>query len=167
LNTKPDIFIPNSTTNPLIDVLLEKYDKYEILWYHWKYDGPPFLHVVKRTEDFEPIIIVYNDKNSISCVITRRAWEYRIYDSGDGLILPPVLLFEEDFHHPLLQTKKNRVQFNQKASLLVQEPYRTKSITHSQISPKFRIGKGHFTNLPPRRISEPKDIAQKAYEYYK
>jgi hypothetical protein len=54
MRPKPKIFIPEEGNNTLKEVLLERYDNFDIYWYHWPEDGSLFW-----VEDYEPVIILY------------------------------------------------------------------------------------------------------------
>ena len=35
----PEIFMPNSSDNVLIEILFEEHERFDIFWYHWPHDG--------------------------------------------------------------------------------------------------------------------------------
>lgn len=159
----------DSQENPYIVAHVEEYSNYDIIWYEWKYDGPPAVGKLFNLPDFEPVIILYKD-NKITCVIVRNAWNYIPSSIKDeNLILPPHIVFETDYHHPLVKTQNNEDDFNKKiSSLMTKSDYDVNTINASAISPKFRIGTGHPTKIKKfwQNIVDPKDYADQAYAYY-
>jgi len=105
LRVDPIIFIPNESKNPLNEVLVEKYDDFDIFWYHWPKDGEDWFHFIFREEDYEPVIVVYcNDK--VVCTITRAHWEYQHNDIKEmELVTPCQVLFEDQWHNTNIQRK--------------------------------------------------------------
>jgi len=61
----PKISIPKEKFS-LIDVLLERYAKFDIFWYHWPRDVP-----IIWEEDYEPVILIYNSKGQVGYIISR------------------------------------------------------------------------------------------------
>jgi len=167
MRIKPKIFITDEPKNPLINVLLEEYENFDIFWFYWKYDGPLFLSPLIREEDYEPIIVVYDNDKNICCVITRRKWNYRTFDIiEDGLILPPIIAFEDEFHHSDVKTRENEQIVDRKISRLVSGPYDVTKIDPSGIPQKFRTGKGHNTNYKFIECDDPRIVAEEARKDY-
>ena len=166
LRVIPQIYIPIESDNPLIEVLVEKHPKYEIFWYHWPRDGPRWLPFFLAEEDYEPVTIVYDANGKICCLITRSHWRYHFFVVGDGLILPPSILFEDEFHPAYAEMEYNKEIFNQKILGLRIFSYVPKSIQSNQITEKFRKGTGHKTNLFNLVLDDPIDVAEEAYNFY-
>jgi len=157
----PNIFIPNSTDNPLLEVFIEKYDNFEIFWYHWNFDGPIWFNLLKPEEDFEPVILVYDSKDNFISLITRRHWEYQdYYVDEDELSIPPTILFDGEFHPPFPLTHENADWFDSKIKIMKPENYSPKVIDAGKIDPKFRIGKSHKTLPLQPPVLDPHDVAQ-------
>lgn len=158
--TLPKIFVPNSPTNPLIEVLLEQYHGIDILWYHWLHDGDGAAGAFIREEDYEPVIIIYDRHNRVKRVIVRRHWEYKDAPiDGDHLDSLEVL-FDTEFHAPYVKTRNTSSIFNAKSLQLQNIPHpRPIPITSNRISKKFRTGRFHRTNYR-LRVKDPKKIAE-------
>jgi len=166
LRTDPEIFIPLENGNPLDEVLTERYENFDIYWYHWPHDGPRWFSLFMREEDYEPVIVIYcNDE--VSCVITRPHWEYH-YSSvkEEGLEVPPKILFEDEWHPALTKTKVNIREFELKKLDLTPHSYSPNITKSERISQKFRTGLGHNSRIGKPPVQDPADIAQEAYEYY-
>jgi hypothetical protein len=154
---KPQIFIPNEGSKSLIDVKLEKYDNFDIYWYHWPRDG--FFLV----EDYEPVILVYSANGTLCYLIVRRHWQYQFY-SLDELSDPVEVLFDGSFHPPFAKLKQDD-DFEEKKHNLISRNYNVKMTNPNDIDAKFRTGKGHPSALG-RTMKDPVDIAKEAYSDY-
>ncbi|ABX12507.1 hypothetical protein [Nitrosopumilus maritimus] len=162
--TSPIIFTKKNPDNPLLEVLVESNsDKYEIIWYHWPHDG--FMPV----EDYEPVIVVYS-KKQIKVVITRSAWKFKPHNIDNTLSNPLSVLFKDDFHHYMIRTEENAVDFDKiiGSTQLEQEEYQSKikDISPSAIDLKFRTGWGHITNYQVFPHDDPADVAMQYYRAY-
>jgi len=146
MNIKPIIYMKNSEDNPYIAAHREVHENYEIIWYEWKYDGPPAIARRQDLPDFEPVIILYKE-NKIVCVIVRNAWKYIPSSIEDeNLLFPITVAFETDYHHPTVKTRENEDDFNKKISLLSSRTdYIVNNISADFIQPRFRIGDNHPT----------------------
>ena len=157
----PEIFVPKSGDNKLDRILLEEDDNFEIFWYHWHSDGPPWFNFMRPEEDLEPVILVYDDEDKLCCVITRRHWEYQdYYVEEDGLAIPLTILFDGDFHPPYPKTADNTQWFEDKISNMDKGNLKHKIIKPEDVSPKFRIGKSHKTLVLRPPVDDPSDIAR-------
>jgi len=160
LREKPVAFIPNENNNELQEILLEEHEDFDIFWYHWPFDGPALLGPVLE-EDYEPVIIVYDDDGRICQVIIRRAWNYRNFDLEEyGLILPPTILFEKYYHHPLVKTNANQDEFELKRQGFPETDLDVTKISSDAISDKFRTGKRHRTNYKLKECDDPAHIGE-------
>lgn len=158
------IFTKYIPDNPLLEVLVESNsDKYEIIWYHWGQDG--FMPV----EDYEPVIVVYCE-NQIKTVITRSAWKFKPHNIDDVVSNPLRVLFKDGFHHYMIRTEENAVDFDKfiDSIPLNQEDYdlKIKDISPSEIPVKFRTGLGHITNIRLFPHDDPADVAMEYYHAY-
>ena len=159
----------DSKENPYIAAHVEEYPNYDIIWYEWKYDGPPSAAKLINLADFEPVIILYKD-DQIICVIVRSHWNYVPSSiKEENLILPPHIAFDNDYHEPLVKTRDNEDDFNKKILLLVKKSnYDVTTRSANYITSKFRIGTGHITLIKRffQKVVDPKDYAEEHYAYY-
>lgn len=154
---KPQIFIPDEGSKSLIDVKLERYDNFDIYWFHWPRDGFFFV------EDYEPVILVYHPDHTLCYLIVRRHWAYQLY-SQDELSYPIEVLFDGSFHPPFPKQKQDD-DFEKKKAGLIPKEYDVESISANAIEPKFRTGTGHPTALG-RSMEDPVDIASEIHAEY-
>lgn len=162
----PSIFIPDEGQFTLKKVLIEKYENFDIYWYHWPHDGPKWFYSIFREEDYEPVILVYCD-DDLKCVITRAHWEYQYSDLVDsGLSIPAEIVFEDEWHPPQARTNQNIREFELKKLELIPTQYSPEKISKNEILDKFRTGRGHNTNIQNKVMDDPYQVAQEAYEYY-
>ena len=134
----PIALIPNETKDKtLTDVYHEQHQGFDILWYHWPQDG--FFPV----EDYEPVILIYDDKNEICCVCVRRGWDYKPA-AIDELEYPIEIGFEGTFHHPYIRYK-NDGNFEQRFSNYEQVELQPTDIEPSKIPQMARTGERHIT----------------------
>lgn len=131
------LILNESKDKTLTDVYLEQHQGFDILWYHWPQDG--FFAV----EDYEPVILIYNDKNEICCVCVRRGWNYKLAVIAE-LEYPIEIGFESTFHHPYIRYK-NDASFERRFSNYVQTKLQPTSIASSKIPQTARTGEGHIT----------------------
>lgn len=91
---KPVIYVPKEPKNAqLIDVLLEIFSTYAILWYHWPFDD------YSGKEDYEPVILVF--KNDLLIRIGIRPHEkHDYYNSWVTENGKPVIVFTTPWHGP-------------------------------------------------------------------
>ena len=164
LRCKPIIHIPNeSNKSTLQKVYVESYDNYDILWYYWIQDG--FLPV----PDYEPIILVYKNKNELCCVSPRRAWEYQP-DSIEKIQEPLEIVFggpyDGIFHHPFVHHKGYDDVFETEKSNKIKTNYDNMLEGISVIPDIARIGESHPSRIGKLwvRVVDPKI---KAEEFYK
>ncbi len=162
----PEIFMPNSSDNELINILVEKYDGFEIFWYHWPHDGDVLLRRFFGEEDYEPIILLYDVDGSFIGLVTRPHWKYRDYYLNDGLDTPPKILFENEFHPPYPRTDENNLQFDEKIIKMISSDLIPIVIESSRIMEKFRSGKGHRTNYKFKKMDDPVSVAQQLIDDY-
>ena len=165
--TKPIIYTKNIPKNPLLEVLVEEEPgMYEIIWFHWKFDGPAIEIRGKRLEDYEPVIIVYC-KGELKLVLTRSSWTFQDYNLENTLTNPLTVLFKDSFHHYMVKTEEESITFERfiQSLELNEEGYddKIRSINSQEIPTMFRNGIGHPTNgfIIPRQ-----DPALAAREYY-
>lgn len=162
--TIPVIYTKDISDNPLLEVLVETSPgKYEIIWYHWKRDG--FMPV----EDYEPVIVVYC-KKEIKVVISRSAWKFKPHNIDDVISVPLMVLFKDTFHHYMVKTEENSIDFEKLVNNipLNQEDYQSKiqEISPNAIPVKFRTGLGHITNYHVFPHDDPADVAMAYYHAY-
>ena len=159
------IITPKSEDNPLLEILVEKYENYEIIWHHWKYDGPKYLSWAIRAEDFEPIIITYDSKGNALCVTVRRAWKYITYKiKEDKVIIPITILFHGEFHHPFVKNENSLETFNKMKKNHEEETVVKKMIDAHVVPLKYRTGKKHLTNIMNVEQMDPTDYVKTKYD---
>ncbi len=141
----PTIFIPNSSNNDLIEVLIEEYPDFDILWYHWPKDGNYLKYRIVQEEDYEPVILIYDESGKLCELITRRHWHYQDYLPVE-LVKPIEIIFDGEDHPPYPKTHQNAAWFEAEKARLVARRYVSKSIVRNQVAKKFRTGKGHGAN---------------------
>jgi len=152
----PIALIPREKSHKTLQgIYLEQHQNFDILWYHWPQDG--FFPV----EDYEPIILIYNDKNEICCVCVRRGWEYKPA-TIDELDYPIMIGFEGTFHHPYL-CYKDQQDFEKRFSDHIQTKLQPTVIKSDKIPPIARTGQKHPT-LVRRDGFRVKDPIKKAQE---
>ena len=162
----PDAFIPNSDDNRLIEILVEKHDRFDIFWYHWPHDGPNRIKSLIREEDYEPVILYHDADSSFAGLSTRNHWNYQDYVLDDGLDVPPKVLFDGEFHPSLPRTKNNALLFDEKTRTMIASHIAPAVIAPTKIAEKFRTGKGHMTNLKFKRLEDPAEHAMEWIRKY-
>lgn len=82
------------------------------------------------------------------------------------LVTPCQVIFENQWHPAVTKTLQNEREFELKKVELSHKEYSTTKIEKNDILEKFRVGRGHNTNFPPKIMDDPFDVAQAAYEHY-
>lgn len=114
LTKVPRTFIPDEKPDrTLIEVIYEKGDGYEILWYHWPKDG------VFWWEDYEPLILIYDENGALCLVSVRRGWRFQQYEANE-VAQSMELLFDTTQHHPFVKTTYGSRSFDVKKTELVE-----------------------------------------------
>lgn len=150
-----------NSNKTLQGIYLEQHQHFDILWYHWPQDG--FFPVV----DYEPVILIYDNKNRICCVCIRRGWEYKPAKI-DELEYPIEIGFDGSFHHPYLHYKNDGKNFENRFVSCVQPTIQPVSVAKNKIPSISRTGKGHPTLLKKlgKEVMDPYDKAQKLRSEY-
>ena len=175
MNGRPTIYSKEVEDNFIIDLLVERYDDFEILWYHWPRDGSTtevhFAEILGGSEeqDYEPIIIMYNEKGEICCMISRAHWKYRFFSEKEeeNPIIPPEILFEGQLHGPMIRAEINEDRFLRKLlGLTTTSGFPERVVNRDEIPPQFRTGEGHGMNVFRIIVDDPFDVASKFHAFY-
>lgn len=158
----PRIFAINEN-DALTDILLEQYDNFDILWYHWPRDG-----LFWWVEDYEPIIIVFDRSGQICQIITRRSWKYQHYMRNE-VDLNIEIIFTGGNHHPFVRPSPEiftKEYGDMKRKLLEFENYVPIAIDAIRIPMMYRTGGLSHPSSLGKTVEDPRDIAIETFRDY-
>ncbi len=162
----PEIFMPDSNDNALIEILVEEHERFDIFWYHWPHDGDILSRIFIREEDYEPVILLYDADDSFIGVITRQHWKYQDYFLDDGLDTPPKIVFNDEFHPPSPRTNKKSSWFDGRIRGMISSDLIPQKINSDNITEKFRLGIGHGSNKLHRIMDDPVSVSLDIIQAY-